>query len=69
MAKLVYPQLSYKLMGILFKIHNDLGPSYTEKQYQKAIAIQLKNNGISHEKEKKCYYLTRMIILDNSMLI
>lgn len=52
MAKLIYPELSYKIMGVLFSIHNDLGPAYTEKQYQKAIELQLKKHNIKYEKEK-----------------
>ena len=52
MAKLIYPQLSYQVMGILFKVHNDLGPSYTERQYQKAVKLQLKKYKIKFEKEK-----------------
>jgi len=52
MAKLIYPELSYKIMGVLFKVHNDLGPSYTEKQYQKAIESQFKKNNIKYKKEK-----------------
>jgi GxxExxY protein len=53
MATLIYPELSYKLVGILFKVHTDLGPSYTEKQYQKAVEIQLRNSKISFEREKE----------------
>jgi len=33
-------------------VHSDLGPSYTEKQYQKAIEIRLKNSKIPYEREK-----------------
>ena len=32
--KLIYPQLSYTLMGILFEVHNKLGTKYQEKHYQ-----------------------------------
>lgn len=53
MAELVYPQLSYKLMGILFKIQRELGSSYQEKYYQRAIEIALKKEGIPFEKEFK----------------
>ena len=51
MAKLIYPELSYKLMGVLFKVHRDLGNSYQEKYYQRAIAIALKEASIAFEKE------------------
>ena len=40
--KLVYPELSYLLMGILFEVHNKLGTKYQEKHYQRAIEIKLK---------------------------
>lgn len=35
--RIIYPELSYKIMGILFKVHNKLGSSYQEKYYQRAI--------------------------------
>jgi GxxExxY protein len=50
---LVYPELSYTLMGILFEVHNKLGTKYQEKHYQRAIEIKLKELGISYEREKK----------------
>ena len=39
---LLYPELSYQLIGILFDVHNTLGYGYLEKYYQKAIAALLK---------------------------
>ena len=36
MAELVYPELSYKLMGLLFEVQNRLGGNFEEKYYQKA---------------------------------
>lgn len=50
--KLIYPELSYKIMGILFKIHNKLGSNHPEKHYQKAIEMELKNEGINYKREK-----------------
>jgi len=35
---LIYPELSYKIIGILFDVYNKLGPGYQEKYYQRAIA-------------------------------
>lgn len=49
---LVYAELSYKIMGVLFNIHNSLGPNHPEKHYQKAIEIELKNMNIPFEREK-----------------
>ncbi|MBU3901121.1 GxxExxY protein [Patescibacteria group bacterium] len=51
--KLVYPELSYVLMGILFEIHNKLGTKYQEKHYQKAVEIKLKELKIPYQREAK----------------
>jgi GxxExxY protein len=49
--KLIYPELSYILMGILFEVHNKLGTKYQEKHYQRAIEIKLKELKIPYQKE------------------
>ena len=46
MAELVYPELSYKLVGILFKVYKKLGGGYQEKIYQAAIKRKLIKNNI-----------------------
>ncbi len=51
--KLVYPELSYILMGILFEVHNKLGTKYQEKHYQRAIEIKLKELNIPYQRELK----------------
>jgi len=35
--KVIYPELSYKIIGIIFEVYNDLGYGYQEKYYQRAI--------------------------------
>lgn len=50
-TKLVYPKLSYEVVGILFEIHNKLGNRYQEKYYQRAVEVKLKNKKISYQKE------------------
>ncbi|MBN4051541.1 hypothetical protein JYU16_01880 [bacterium AH-315-M05] len=39
---LLFPELSYQLIGVLFDVHNTLGYGYQGKYYQKAIAALLK---------------------------
>lgn len=51
--EIIYPDLSYKIIGILFKIHSELGNKYQEKYYQRAIAIELQKNNIDFKKELK----------------
>jgi GxxExxY protein len=37
-GKVIYKDLSYKIVGILFEVYNELGYGYKEKYYEKAIA-------------------------------
>jgi len=48
---LVYPELSYQIIGILFEVYNNLGPGYHEKYYQKAIANELKLCNLSFQEQ------------------
>jgi len=50
--RIVLKDESYRLMGLLFNIHNKLGPVYKEKNYQDAIEEVLKRENISFEREK-----------------
>jgi GxxExxY protein len=48
---LVYPELSYQIIGILFEVYNELGPGYHEKYYQRAIAVGLKRSNLSFREQ------------------
>ncbi len=50
---LLFPKLSYKIVGILFDVYNTLGYGYLEKYYQKAIAAQLKKEKIKFTEQEK----------------
>jgi GxxExxY protein len=50
---LVYPELSYKIIGIAFKVFNKLGYGYQEKYFQRAMALDFDKEGIKYEREKK----------------
>jgi GxxExxY protein len=49
--ELVYKDLSYKIIGILFEVFNELGYGYQEKYYQLAIAKVLTKNNLKFKKE------------------
>jgi len=51
MKNVIYPELSYQLMGLLFKVHRRLGNSYQEKYYQRAIEVELKKENLPYKKE------------------
>ncbi len=48
---ILYPELSYKLTGIFFKIHNQLGRFKNEKQYADAVEFFLNENHIDYARE------------------
>lgn len=49
--KVIYPELSYKIIGVLFEVYNKLKYGHREKIYQKAVAEILKEKNISYQKE------------------
>ncbi|PIU37545.1 GxxExxY protein [Candidatus Roizmanbacteria bacterium CG_4_8_14_3_um_filter_34_9] len=52
MGKIIYPELSYIINGILFKTHNTLGKNCSEGQYSDFVEKLLKESGIKYEREK-----------------
>ena len=46
-----YGELTYEVIGVLYKVHNKLGPLYQEKYYQRAIEIELQNRKIPFQRE------------------
>ncbi|PIR75716.1 MAG: GxxExxY protein [Candidatus Magasanikbacteria bacterium CG_4_9_14_0_2_um_filter_42_11] len=45
---LLYPELSYIINGALFEVYKELGGGHKEVYYQKAMALALKEKGISY---------------------
>lgn len=48
---IVLPELSYKIMGTLFTVHTELGPSLLEKYYQRAVAKEFDSQKIAYKRE------------------
>lgn len=48
----LYKELTERLLGIAFKIHNKLGFGFLEKIYENALTYEFKKEGISFEKQK-----------------
>ena len=51
MPKIIQKDLSYKIMGILFSVQNQLGNRYQEKHYQRAIEIALREENLNFRRE------------------
>lgn len=49
---LYYPELSYKINGLLFKVHNELGRFKLEKQYCDIFEKYLEENRYNFKREK-----------------
>lgn len=52
-SKLLFPELSYQIVGLLFDVHKKLGGGYQEKHYQRAIEKLLQRDKIKYSKELK----------------
>ena len=50
--KVLYPELSYKVTGLLFEVHNSLGRYCREKQYADTLEKMLNEARISFKREK-----------------
>jgi GxxExxY protein len=51
---LVYPKLSYKIIGCAFDVFNTIGGGHKESVYQKAMEVALKKKDLIFTKEQ--YY-------------
>jgi GxxExxY protein len=51
-SKLIYEDLTYKINGVLFAVHNELDRFCNEKQYSDAIESFLRKLNINYEREK-----------------
>ena len=49
--KVLYPELSYKIVGLLFEAHKELGCYAREKQYGDFIENRLKEMNLSYKRE------------------
>ena len=48
----LYKDLTYKIIGALYAVHNELSSVHKENIYHKAVAIELKDRDIDFKEEK-----------------
>jgi len=48
---LLYPALSYKIVGCAYDVYNQLGAGHHEKYYQRALAKALTDRGINFQEQ------------------
>jgi GxxExxY protein len=49
---LIYPEESRKILGLAMQLHTEMGCGFSEKVYQDAFEVLLKENNIPYEREK-----------------
>lgn len=53
MSELVLADLSHRVLGCVFRVHNELGPGLLESAYEGALAIELRHAALSFERQKE----------------
>jgi GxxExxY protein len=51
-TNIIYPDLSYEIMGAIFEVHKELGPGFLESIYEKALIEELSSRGNKIETQK-----------------
>ena len=75
----LHQELTGKVIGACYTVHNELGCGFYEKVYQEALAIVLREQGIPFEREKHlpiefhgkvldCDYIADFVI-DNTIIL
>ena len=49
--KILYKELSYKIVGLAMQVHTELGYGFLEKVYENALMILLGENGVKAEQQ------------------
>ncbi|KKU26074.1 MAG: hypothetical protein UX39_C0013G0021 [Candidatus Magasanikbacteria bacterium GW2011_GWA2_46_17] len=47
----MYPDLSFRIVKVLFEVYKELGPGHQEKYYQRATALGLTNEKLKHKEQ------------------
>ncbi len=52
-GKVLYPELSYRIVGLCFAVHNELGRFAREKQYADLLEKKFHDEGIAYKREMR----------------
>lgn len=74
---LLYPELSYQIIGVLFEVYNKLGPGYQERYYYQAIQAAFKELNLPYQAQVKIKILFKGeeiyrfvdFIIDNKIIL
>ena len=61
-----FPDESFLIVGAAMKVHSTLGPGFTEKVYQDALAIEFQEQGIPFKRETELHASYKGRVLDGT---
>jgi len=57
MEKILYKELSYKLVGCIYEVYNKIGSGFKESVYQNALKVELKEKDVDFTNSRKALML------------
>ena len=67
-VSLSFPEESHKIIGAAMSVHRYFGCGFTEKVYQDAFEIELKNSGIPYQREVQLHASYRCIQMSSTFI-
>lgn len=76
--RILYKELSYKIVGLAMQVHRELGPGFLERVYENSMMIMFEENGIPAQAQLpiKVHFHGRIvgdyiadILVDNSIIL
>ena len=63
-----FEEETYQIIGAAMKVHSILGPGFTEKVYQEALAIEFAERGIPFSLEKEIHAVYMVVVLQGTFI-
>lgn len=76
--RILYKELSYKIVGLAMQVHRELGPGFLERVYENSLMIMFEENAILAQAQLpiKVHFHDRIvgdytadILVDNSIIL